>query len=296
MQDQESVALRSTPGRAEAEEWALVLVAEGLTPRLERASGAFVLCVPWPESARAESALSEYDLEHLPRRHEAGLIDEAGSSWSLPAALGVTASLLCFFVVTGPREQASHWFAQGSANAQSILSGELWRSVTALTLHADIPHIVGNALFGTLFMAAVFRILGPGLGGLLVLASGIAGNLANALWHTSGHSSVGASTAIFGAVGLLGGLGVAQRVSRGGRGLRAWAPAAAGLGLLAMIGTGARSDLSAHLLGLAAGWLLGMLTARLLPTRPGLAGQWLLGGAAIALLLGSWQVSFGQGG
>ena len=291
MQDQERVALRSTPGRAEAEEWALVLAAEGLSPRLERSAGAFILSVPPPETARAESALSEYDLEHLPQREETGLVEEEGSSWGLAGALGITAGLMCFFVVTGSRGQASRWFVDGSAVAELILQGELWRSVTALTLHADLPHLIGNALFGTLFMAAVFRTLGPGFGGLLVLASGVLGNLVNALVHGSAHSSVGASTAIFGAVGLLGGLGVAHRVSRGGRGLRAWAPAAAGLGLLAMLGTGERSDLSAHLLGLVAGWLLGVLTARLLPTRPGLAGQWMLGSAGIALVVGSWELA-----
>ena len=90
---------------------------------------------------------------------------------------------------------------------------------------------------------------------------------------------------------MLGGLGVVQRVRRGGSGLRAWAPAAAGVGLLAMIGTGERSDLSAHLLGLAAGWLLGLLTARHLTTRPGLAAQWLLGVAGIALVVGTWEIA-----
>ena len=74
--------------------------------------------------------------------------------------------------------------------------------------------------------------------------------------------------------------------------MRAWAPVAAGLGLLAMIGTGgARTDLVAHLLGLCAGWLLGALAARFLLTRPGLVEQWVLGGACLALLVGSWQLA-----
>ena len=85
---------------------------------------------------------------------------------------------------------------------------------------------LSNAIFGALFMAAALRVLGPGLGGLMVLASGAVGNLANAFLYGSAHSSVGASTAIFGAVGLLGGLGVMRRRSVGRRGIRAWAPAA----------------------------------------------------------------------
>ena len=96
--------------------------------------------------------------------------------------------------LTGERSQGAFWFVAGRADAKLILAGEFWRCVTALTLHADMPHVLGNAIFGTLFMGAVFRVLGPGLGGTLVLASGIVGNLVNAFLHGSAHSSVGAST------------------------------------------------------------------------------------------------------
>jgi len=291
MQEQEQVELRSTPGREEAEEWHLVLTAEGLSPQLDRAAGAFVISVPMSQIARASAVLSEYDIEQLPRREVPGLAEETDSPWGITVSLGITAGLLCFFVVTGERSLGTAWFVAGSADAGRILSGELWRCVTALTLHADVPHVLGNALFGALFIGATLRVLGPGLGGLLVLTSGIAGNLANAFFHGSAHSSVGASTAIFGAVGLLGGLGVMRRLSRDGSGLRAWAPAGAGLALLAMIGTGGRADLWAHLLGLCAGWPLGAGAAKLLPTRPGPAGQWLLGGIALALVSGAWELA-----
>ena len=36
-----------------------------------------------------------------------------------------------------------------------VLAGELYRTVTALTLHADLPHVAGNALFGGFFLAAL---------------------------------------------------------------------------------------------------------------------------------------------
>jgi membrane associated rhomboid family serine protease len=291
--DYERIALRSTLSRAEVDEWALVLTAEGLSPRIDRSGGAFVISVAVADCARAITVLSEYELEHLPDPTPPGIADQPGSTWSLTAALGINAGLLCFFVVTGPRSGGTRWFVEGSSDAALVMAGELWRCVTALTLHADMPHVVGNALFGALFMSAVFRVLGPGLGGTMVLASGLLGNLATALLYSSAHSSVGASSAIFGAVGLLGGLGVMRRRSRGSRGIRAWAPVGAGLALLAMIGTGPRTDLAAHLLGLAAGWLLGAITAHFLTTRPPLAGQWVLGGIGLALLAGSWQIALG---
>jgi len=172
-----------------------------------------------------------------------------------------------------------------------MLHGEPWRALTALALHADLAHVVGNAIAGTIFVGAVCGVLGVGLGGALVLASGGLGNLANALAHGSEYRSVGASTAIFGAVGILAAQGFARRRRRGIGGRRALAPIAAGLGLLAMLGTSARADLWGHLFGLVAGGILGLAVTRVFPRPPGPAAQWLLGGAASAIFLACWSAA-----
>jgi len=203
----------------------------------------------------------------------------------------ISVLLLAFFAVTGPRDFAVHWFERGSAAAERILHGEPWRVVTALSLHADLGHVLGNAIAGTLFIGAVCGALGVGLGGALVLASGGLGNLANALFHGSHHTSVGASTAIFGALGILTTLGVARRRRRGIGGRRALAPIAAGLGLLAMLGTSGRADLWGHLFGLVAGAVLGLTGARAFTRPPGLVAQWLLGGASVAIFLACWSAA-----
>ena len=104
------------------------------------------------------------------------------------------------------------------------------------------------------FLTAVCRNLGPGLGAATVLGVGALGNLLNAWFHGFDHVSVGASTAVFGALGVLGGMGVVQRRRLGIHGRRAWIPLAAGVAILAMIGTGGpRVDLWAHLWGFVAG-------------------------------------------
>jgi rhomboid protease GluP len=200
----------------------------------------------------------------------------------------ISALLLAFFAVTGPRDLGVLWFERGSADADRILHGEPWRVVTALSLHADLAHVLGNALAGTLFIGAVCGALGVGLGGALVLASGGLGNLANALFHGSHHTSVGASTAIFGALGILTTLGVTRRRRRGIGGRRALAPIAAGLALLAMLGTSGRADLWGHLFGLVAGAVLALTCARAFKGSPNLVAQWLLGGASVAIFLGCW--------
>ena len=78
------------------------------------------------------------------------------------------------------------------------------------------------------------------------------GNLATAGVARTGYFSIGASTAVFGA---LGGLTALQLVSRRRKG---WITIGAGVALLAMLGTGEKSDLLAHLFGFLAGAGLGL--------------------------------------
>jgi len=125
-----------------------------------------------------------------------------------------------------------------------------------------------------------------------VLAAGAGGNLLNACFRGGLHVSVGASTAVFAAVGILGGVGLVRRRRRGTRGRRSWAPVAAALALLAMLGTaGERVDFGAHLFGLLVGGVLGSLVALALSRPPGALVQWSLAAAAIASILLCWLLA-----
>ena len=285
-----------TRQRKLVEEWALVLTAEGLSPSVRSGPEGFVLGAPIDEAERAADILSAYESEkrdrELLREQESRREPEPVAAGSVRAGLAVSAALLVFFFFTGPRNATVIWFERGSADAERILLGELWRTVTALTLHADVAHVLANALFGALFLSAVCGALGAGVGCALVLLSGAGGNLVNALFQSSHHVSVGASTAVFGAVGLLSGLGVARR--RRQRSLRrhAWVPIGAGLAILAMLGTtGARVDLWAHLFGLLVGGVLGIPVGFALRRPPGPLAQWIFGGAALVAVLYCWGLA-----
>ena len=104
--------------------------------------------------------------------------------------------------------------------------------------------------------------------------------------------SVGASTAVFGAVGLLSGLAVARRRQQQSPERRSWLPIGAGLAILAMLGTaGARVDLWAHLFGLLTGVALGIPVGFALPRPAGSLVQWILGSVALAAVLGCWALA-----
>ncbi len=273
-----------------------MLTAEGLSPSVRSGPEGFVLGVPIDEAERAADIISAYESEKrdhaLRREQESQREPEPVAAGGALAGLAVSAALMLFFFLTGPRNAAVIWFERGSADAERILLGELWRTVTALTLHADVAHVLANALFGALFLSAVCGALGPGVGCALVLLSGAGGNLANALFQSSHHVSVGASTAVFGAVGLLSGLAVARRRRQQSLRRHAWVPVGAGLAILAMLGTaGTRVDLWAHLFGLLVGGALGIPVGFALPRPAGSAAQWILGGAALTAVLYCWALA-----
>jgi rhomboid protease GluP len=281
------VELRSTPRREVADEWALVLLSGGIRGRVRFVRGTFTIYVDSTAELEAEYRLQRYEDENFEPEVEERP-PEVVPGVDLPAGIGFGAAIMGFFLLTGPRDLSVAWFREGSATARYILTGELWRSVTALTLHADQGHALGNAVIGGGFFAVVCGILGPGVGLGIVVAAGTLGNLVNAWYHGGLHSSVGASTGVFGAVGVLAGLAVGRR-SRGAHTRRSrWAPAAAGLGLLAMLGVGERSDVGAHVFGLIAGFALALPLGRE-PSQPLRAGwQWALGLLASTAIVACW--------
>lgn len=286
MSEMSEIALRVAQTRARAEEWALVLTAEGMSPSVRPGSHGFILGVPPQEFKRATAVLVAYESENPEQPLEK---DEPLRSASLLVGIAVAGVLLAFFFVTIKTNPSAHWFERGSADAEQILLGEYWRAVTALTLHSNLPHILANAATGAFFLTAVSRMLGGGLGSALVLLAGVGGNLANAVFYRYLHVSLGASTAVFGAVGILCALAVARHHRKGVPWRRAWVPLGAGLALLAMLGTGGqRVDLWAHLFGLLAGGVLGIPVAVFLPRPPAPQFQWMLGGSALIVVIVSW--------
>jgi membrane associated rhomboid family serine protease len=294
-------------------EWALVLDAEGIPYEITRVpEGGWTLVVAPGDVERTAEALHAYQAENVAAIEAATTAAERASvPGSVPGArytgLLVSALLAAFFLVTGPRLgdalgfppgaagwpglADARWFERGAADAGAMIEGEVWRSVTALTLHAGGGHILANAVVGALFFGAVCAVFGPGVGLWLILVSGAGGNLINAWLRGPGYSGVGASTAVFGAVGILAGSQLARYRRPGlGRG-RALVPVLAGLGLVLLLGANPETDVLAHAFGFLAGVGLGA-AARLALRRPlGRWLQWSLAAGALGAVVACWALA-----
>ena len=97
------------------------------------------------------------------------------------------------------------------------------------------------------------------MGWLLILASGISGNLINAYVYGYGHNSIGASTAVFGALGLLSSYQFLKKTQTPSTRFQALLPLGAGLALLAFLGSSSHTDIMAHLFGFLSGVLIGFV-------------------------------------
>ena len=284
-------AVRVTPSRRHADEWAVVLAAAGIPHWLRQRLDGWALIVPPDDVALALETLAAYD--HEDAREVATGGDEVAPSRP-PTIVGAVVALLLigFFAITGSRAGRSAWFEDGSADAARVMAGEWWRAITALTLHADAPHLAGNAVALAILMTAVCGYLGPGVGAGLLLLAGATGNALTAAAHGGDHVSVGASTAVFAAVGILAALRIVAPARVGAGARKWWVVVAAAVALLALLGTGPEADVLAHLFGFVVGGALGLAATIALRREPSPPVQWLLVAGAGAAVVGAWRLAF----
>ena len=283
--------MRVAESRGRVDEWGLVLSAAGIECWVRHRVDGWALIVASGDVAAAVEALDAYDRESPGDAAGVRRGSEAARS-SVVVGVVVALALVWFFAMAGARGDRSAWFERGSADAERMVAGEWWRAVTALTLHADASHLLTNAVAATVLVAALCRQTGPGVGLVLLLLAGAGGNVLTALVHQAGHVSVGASTAIFGAVGALAGLRIAGAGSEGSRSRKRWVVVAAGLALLALLGTGPDADLLAHLFGLLTGGALAFVVGLTFRPTPPTWLDWPLTLATTATLAGAWLLAF----
>ena len=280
--------------RSTCMEMRLVLDAVGLTARVSRSAGQWRVMVADDQADLAIAELSAYQQDE----HEADVAANA-EHVSLDkdiakAALGfavvtITCSMAAWYAVNGPEISAA-----GYVDASLVQDGQWWRVVTALTLHLDWGHLLSNLVFGALFIALAGKWLGGGVAWLLTVFGGASGNLLNAFLHDASHISLGASTAVFAALGIAVANALRPSLKAQTRPMRRWSPLIAGGLLLAMTGTsGDRTDVGAHVagfaMGLGSGWLSSHLPRQWLSSN---WCQWVAAITAVTIIAGAWLIAW----
>lgn len=266
---------------------ALVLASLGIPHELVSDAHSWALLVPASLAPYAVEQLMLYDRENPPRKPRSPVAIEYHNA--VPGVVGYVIVLCLVAWLAGIAFLGKDWLSAGRIDGELLRAGQWWRTITALTLHADFSHLAGNLLFGCFFGFYAGRLTGSGIAWFAIVLSAACGNALNSLLLESMHRSIGASTAVFSALGLIAGF-----VWRGGLMNRdQWpyriGPLVGGIALLMYTGTGdANTDVGAHLMGFLSGLGSGVALA-MLPRLPGqLRWQFTAGGAALAMVALAW--------
>lgn len=248
------------------------------------------LVVPAEYSARAVEELQLYEDENPPVRpvvRKRIVYQDA-----LPGIIGYVLVVCLVAGMAGYSFFGHDWFAAGRVDGNLIRAGEWWRTITALTLHAGVRHLLGNLVFGVFFGIFAGRLLGSGVAWLSIVVAAALGNAANTLLLDSTHRSIGASTAVFATLGLLAGYVWRGQLMAQDRWPTRYGPVIGGLALLMFTGTGdENTDIGAHLLGFVCGFAIGMLLTLIgkMPAPPRV--QAVAGGLALGIVAIAWIVA-----
>ncbi len=250
--------------------------------------GECVLTVHSDQAGAAREELARYALERRPaRRAQAAFVPFPGAE----IGSGVYAGLeVLIAYLAGIQAFGADWLTRGSLDAQRGGAGQWWRAVTALTLHLDQAHLLGNLLFGIGIGGLAGRAFGPGIAWAGILFAGALANYLDMLASPPTHRAVGASTAVFAALGLLVGFAWRHGLTLRERFAYAYGPLFGGVVLLALLGAGDEHvDVLGHALGFIAGVGTGWLYSRLgIPRSRGSGVQRAFGAAALALVALAW--------
>ena len=248
--------------RDRAQTYSLVLASAGIAHAMHRRSHRWSITVAQHERNAAQRVISLYLIENPIRQADSvALSPPHPNSWSAVYASLLLATVHIAIAGTG---QPSFFISTFGADAGLILDGQIYRCITALLLHSDWAHLLGNMVATALFGTFAARLYGWGFSWLLIVAAGALGNAGTAWWYGDHHLSIGASTGIFAALGLCAASAFRDVSQFRSRRRHPWLSLAAALALLGWLGTSPRSDLLAHLCGLVCGCCIGIVCVRYL--------------------------------
>ena len=270
-------------------EFSLVLEAKDIAHETRESESTWVLSVPLTNLSRAYDEITRYAAERSVPRSVPDAVKLRPSATIGAIAYG--AILLLTAYCAGNGWFGADWLSIGGLQAGA--AREWWRAITALTLHLDQEHLLGNLLFGVIAGLAAARLLGDGVAWASILGAAALANYVEILVAPAAHRAVGASTAVFAALGLLAGMAWRQRLTLRERLWYRWAPLIAGICLLTLLGAGsAHVDVLGHALGFIFGIAVGWIYARAgVADHRGRCLQIIAGTGAVLLVCLAWLLA-----
>ena len=294
MFEDDLITVYRSPHRRECDERLLVLTAVGVEALVTTAAGEYLLQVESQDAGYAIRHLLQYEAENRPPPPPPPPPPVYGYAW-----VGCAVYVLVLVGVAGVLSNGLvrlDAFDLGELDAARVQAGEWWRAWTALTLHLDGPHLAANLGAGSWFGYLAARQMGSGTAWFITVMGAALANLLEGLLGPPEHRAVGASTAVFSALGAMSAYSWRERFELPQRWARRWAPLVAGVILLGWTGSGGGEgtdvDVVAHLAGFSVGALLGA-TAALPGSRSALqrVPQWLAGVVALASVAVAWSLA-----
>ena len=122
--------------------WALVLTSKGIPFQTKRLDDGFDIFVP---EAFFEKAIREIEL--FEEENRAFFKNKRPKSKPLKyvkESLFAIGIMVCLMSLTFRYEVRDLLLSKGEADSGKILAGQIWRTITALTLHAEPAHFLSN--------------------------------------------------------------------------------------------------------------------------------------------------------
>lgn len=230
-------------------EWSLVLLAIGIEHKISEKSHVPYIEVEEENLHKAVQEILQYEKE---KEAEKTPKTTYKNSYSLESSFWILSSILLFHIIV--INSPIPFITYGSFYSFAIYKGEIWRFVTSLFLHKDISHLFSNLFWEVVFLYFLLKRIPPGFCWLMILLSGILGNILNYLVQPINHVSIGFSTCVFGSIGLGIGINLPQDIKG------TFIFFMAGLSFFAMLGVGGPNiDVLNHLFGLFSGFVLGII-------------------------------------
>ncbi|MBV8402659.1 MAG: rhomboid family intramembrane serine protease [Gammaproteobacteria bacterium] len=290
MFEDDLITVFRSANRRACNERLLVLTAVGVEAVVTAVPGEFLLQVAPDDAGRAARHLRQYEAENVPPPPLPPPPPVFGHAW-IGCAIYVVVLVGVAWVLSNGLVRLDA-FELGELDAARVQAGEWWRAWTALTLHLDAAHLGANLAAGTWFGYLAARQMGGGTAWLVTVTGAALANLLEALLGPPGHRAVGASTAVFCALGAMSAYSWRERFALPQRWARRWGPLIAGVILLGWTGSGGEGtdvDVVAHVAGFVVGAVLGALAALPAVRRASRrVPQWIPGIVALGSIALAW--------